>query len=230
MSLMNYKSKEMLVKNNDDIFLQMGKYIYETYGFKPLNKYYIVLKEQKRILVNIFLELTRNINSKDEEKINESFNKLNSVRDNIIEKIKFIDTKYFQNPLYLEIVLSFNKITKDDLIYTQNENMIISKVHLDFLRTIHKVGEYYNQINTKITSNMIFDNDHFTDIDLGDTKKPIDNKKPIVNKKPISNKKVYDGFVNPCAFALITGTKYFIDGFNVISGWCLASGDNKLKK
>ena len=62
MSLVPYETYE-LSKTSEDVFIEMAKYLYDTYGFAKLNEYYIFLKEKKREIVIIFCNLTEFISA-----------------------------------------------------------------------------------------------------------------------------------------------------------------------
>lgn len=145
MSIVSF-SQQTLSKMDEDPFIEMAKYIYSKYGFGHLNKYYTFMCNIKREIVSIFLKLTTYIQNNDNQNIESSFLDFVKIKTRIMEKIIEIDADCF-NPIFINIQEHFNKIKLNDLLYTENDSLIISKTHMEWLARSRNLTSYYNKID-----------------------------------------------------------------------------------
>ena len=145
MSIVSF-SKQSISKTDEDPFIEMAKYIYSKYGFGHLNKYYTFMCDIKREIVSIFLKLTTYIQNKDNQNIEASFIDFVKIKTRIIEKIIELDENCL-NPIFINIQEHFNKIKLNDILYTENESLIISKIHMEWLARNRNLTSYYNRID-----------------------------------------------------------------------------------
>ena len=147
MSLVAYETYE-LSKTSEDVFIEMAKYLYDTYGFAKLNEYYIFLKEKKREIVIIFCNLTEFICNEDKAKIEECFYDFLMIKSDIVCKLTEMDDLFDGNPIFWQINNYFKKIKLNDLLYTENDELIISREHKVWIARIRNLSNYYNEIKS----------------------------------------------------------------------------------
>ena len=134
-------------KLDEDIFIEMAKEIYIKTGFVGLNTYYHQLKKSKNEIVSILLNHYTYIDDNDIPNINKSFEKMQEIKDGILNCIIKIFNEHATNITFLNILDYFNTITIKDLNHYENGDMIISKLHFEWLERIRQLEYYYRTVD-----------------------------------------------------------------------------------
>jgi hypothetical protein len=143
----HYDSHYKVGKLDEDIFIEMAKEIYIKTGFANFNTYYHQLKKSKNEIVSILLKHYTYIDDNNTHGIQKSLEEMHEIKNEILKCITYIFIEHATNITYHNILNYFNIITFNDLIHYENGDMIISKLHLEWLDRIRKLEDYYRTVD-----------------------------------------------------------------------------------
>ena len=79
-------------------------------------------------------------------KIEECFCDFLMIKSDIVCKLTEMDDLFDSNPIFWQINNYFKKIKLNDLLYTENDELIISREHKVWIARIRNLSNYYNEI------------------------------------------------------------------------------------
>ena len=70
------------------------------------------------------------------------------IKSDIVCKLTEMDDSFDGNPIFWQINNYFKKIKLNDLLYTENDELIISREHKVWIARIRNLSNYYNEIKS----------------------------------------------------------------------------------
>ena len=139
-----------IAKLDEDIFIEMAKKIFNSLGFSALNKYYYCLKSCKDEITLILNSLYIYLDNNDKESIEKSYSELFKIKDTILDTIQLLNYNLKIDITYFEIIEYFENINVKDLNHYENGELIISKLHQEWITRLINLSHYYNLKNQEV--------------------------------------------------------------------------------